>query len=246
MQGRFPKGMLFVQMNCADPAHEDDFNRWYNQVHVPDVIATGWVDNGRRYRNPAPALAEGEARYLALYETDRWDMEDMIDSFRTVDGPRWRELGRTTPYAQLVRMNVVRRCGPPFRPESSGFTTARTGSAAVTGLLLMLDTCTEPAQEGGFNDWFNRRYVPELVAAGPFHSAYRFACANREPEGTRLFVTLCETDVADPAAEVARFLDRWQPSSVRPAFALHRATSVFEPILTQVGPLPVEAGVPAT
>ncbi|MGE0542526.1 MAG: DUF4286 family protein [Dehalococcoidia bacterium] len=234
MQGRFAKGMLFVQMNCADPAHDDDFNRWYNEVHVPDVIATGWVENGRRYRNLAADLREGESRYLALYETDRWDMEDMIDSFRTVDGPRWREQGHTTTYSQLVRMSVVRRCGPPFRPESSGFTTARTGTAPVSGLLLMLDICTEPAQEGNFNDWFNRHAIPELIATGPFHTAYRFACAVREPDGSRLFATLCETEAADPRAEVARFLEQWQPSSARPAFAQHQSTSVFAPIFAQV------------
>src|SRR5256885_9954566 len=102
MQGRYAKGMLVVLMNCADPARDDAFNEWYNTVHVPDVIATEWVSSGLRYRNVAPELGAGEARYLAVYETDRWDMEDMLDDTRVTQTPRWREQGRLNADARVA------------------------------------------------------------------------------------------------------------------------------------------------
>lgn len=44
---------------------EEEFNRWYNDVHVPEVLACpGWLW-GARYQ-----ALDGEPRYLALYEME--------------------------------------------------------------------------------------------------------------------------------------------------------------------------------
>jgi hypothetical protein len=234
MQGQYAKGMLVVLMNCAEPGREQAFNAWYNDIHVPDVIATEWVTSGRRYRNLAPDLQPNEARYLALYETDRWDMEDMLDDIRTTHTPRWRDQNRLTTDARLAMMGVFRKCGPPWRPETSPFATERTGKADITGLLLQVSVCTEPAKEGEFNDWYNRRYVPEAMAAGPFHTAYRYANSVREPEGGRRFLTLFETDAPDPASAVSKFLTEWQPSRQRLPCETQISTSTFEPIFARI------------
>jgi hypothetical protein len=234
MQGRYAKGMLAVLMNCAEPAREQAFNTWYNEVHVPDVIATGWVTSGLRYRNLSPELQPEEARYLALYETDRWDMEDMLDDIRTTHTPRWRENDRLTADARLALMGVVRKCGPPWRPETSPFTTDRSGKAGITGVLLQVTVCKEPAREGEFNDWYNRHYVPEAMTAGPFHTAYRYANSVREPEGGRRFLTLFETDAPDAAGTVGSFLRDWQPSRKRLACETQISSSTFEPIFARV------------
>jgi hypothetical protein len=45
------RSILLVATRCTDPAQEADFNRWYDTVHVPDVLdrphpspfATGWT-----------------------------------------------------------------------------------------------------------------------------------------------------------------------------------------------------------
>ncbi|KIW08888.1 uncharacterized protein PV09_00810 [Verruconis gallopava] len=43
---------------------DDLFNKWYNEVHLVDVLATGAVTRAYRYRNKNP---EAERPYLALY-----------------------------------------------------------------------------------------------------------------------------------------------------------------------------------
>jgi hypothetical protein len=64
-------GVLFVVTNCTDPAREGEFNRWYDSVHIPERIETGSVYSAARYAiaDPQP----GDAKFLALYETDAKD-----------------------------------------------------------------------------------------------------------------------------------------------------------------------------
>ena len=39
MEGRYPQGLLLALTNCTDPSKEEEFNAWYNHMHVPDVTA---------------------------------------------------------------------------------------------------------------------------------------------------------------------------------------------------------------
>jgi hypothetical protein len=58
-------------LNNTAPERDDEFNAWYNGLHLGDVMAAGGYRAGTRYENPAPA--PGEARWLAVYELDRPD-----------------------------------------------------------------------------------------------------------------------------------------------------------------------------
>jgi hypothetical protein len=59
-----------------EPAYADEFNRWYNEVHVPEILACpGWHAN-RRYE-----CVDGEPRFLAIY--------DLEDAERPFNSPEW-------------------------------------------------------------------------------------------------------------------------------------------------------------
>jgi hypothetical protein len=47
-----------------DSLSDDVFNKWYNEVHIPDVIETGCITKAYRYRNKNP---NAERPYLAIY-----------------------------------------------------------------------------------------------------------------------------------------------------------------------------------
>ena len=46
---------------------EEEFNRWYNEHHLPERVSVPGIHSGRRYQ-----LSEGEggAKYLAIYELE--------------------------------------------------------------------------------------------------------------------------------------------------------------------------------
>jgi hypothetical protein len=59
-----------------DDAYAATFNRWYNEVHVPEILGCpGWIAN-RRYE-----CVDGEPRFLAIY--------DLEDDERPFNSPEW-------------------------------------------------------------------------------------------------------------------------------------------------------------
>lgn len=69
-------GVLIVLNDCADLARDDEFNAWYDDVHIPDVLSTGTYHSAVRYENTDP---ESGPRYLAVYETDAADPIAQVD-----------------------------------------------------------------------------------------------------------------------------------------------------------------------
>lgn len=59
-----PHGLLFVATD-ADPAHEADFNRWYDREHVEERVRIPGFLSGARYLS-----REGGRKYLGLYRTE--------------------------------------------------------------------------------------------------------------------------------------------------------------------------------
>ena len=61
-------GTILVVMMDVDPAHEDEFNRWYNDEHLPERLEILGYVSARRFK-----LEEGEGvlRYLCI-----WELED--------------------------------------------------------------------------------------------------------------------------------------------------------------------------
>ena len=86
---------LFLAMaDCSDPSREDEFNRWYNEIHVPDVLSAPGVIQGTRYVNTDP---EGNKRpkYLAVYEIETDDIDKFDKELAETIG-KAREAGRGT------------------------------------------------------------------------------------------------------------------------------------------------------
>jgi antibiotic biosynthesis monooxygenase (ABM) superfamily enzyme len=54
--------MVFVDI---DPEHDADFNAWYNEEHVADLLKLPGFLNAARYE-----ASKGGPRYLACYELE--------------------------------------------------------------------------------------------------------------------------------------------------------------------------------
>jgi hypothetical protein len=48
------RGILLVLSNCKDPAREAAFNRWYEDIHVADILETGAFHTAYRYESVDP------------------------------------------------------------------------------------------------------------------------------------------------------------------------------------------------
>jgi len=72
---------LFVAIGDAPLAHEEEFNRWYDEEHLPLLSQVPGVLRARRFFDP-----EGKPRYAALY--------DLADE-TVVKHPAWQAALRT-------------------------------------------------------------------------------------------------------------------------------------------------------
>jgi hypothetical protein len=73
-----------------DAEYASSFNRWYNEVHFPEILACpGWL-GGRRYE-----CIDGEPRFLAIY-----DLEDPTRPFST---PEYERAVGWDEYADRIR-----------------------------------------------------------------------------------------------------------------------------------------------
>ena len=190
MEGRRPNGLAVVLVNCKDPAQEADFDRWYNEVHLPDVCNPGVFPRATRYENPNAAGGDEQPRYLALYETDRDDPGAAWVDNREHTAPL-RPQGRIHSALQASSVGVYKRMGSP--PPSD---------RPVTGVLIVLVDCGDPAREAEFNAWYDDVHVPDILSTGAYYSAVRYENTDTESGGPR-YLAVYETDAADPIGQLA-------------------------------------------
>ena len=60
---------LLIVVVDVDPEHEDEFNHWYDEEHIPEKRATPGFRSARRYSSH-----DVPGRYLAVYEVDDADV----------------------------------------------------------------------------------------------------------------------------------------------------------------------------
>ena len=66
------QSLLFISGRCTDPARDAEWNRWYDDVHIPDVLSTGGYHAATRWRllDPHPAQANDYAIYQSRLQAD--------------------------------------------------------------------------------------------------------------------------------------------------------------------------------
>ena len=70
------KWLVIIESSCSDPEREDEFNDWYNNTHLADVLETPGVVSATRYENIAPSAGQG--KYLAAYEIEAEDFQAVM------------------------------------------------------------------------------------------------------------------------------------------------------------------------
>jgi hypothetical protein len=102
--------LLLVVHTDIDPAHEADFNTWYNEDHVPAIVRQPGFIRARRY-----VCVEGQdqnPKYLAVYEFER--EEDR----KTPEYAKARGFGVFTPHVSATTIGVFRKIFEYEKPKA--------------------------------------------------------------------------------------------------------------------------------
>jgi hypothetical protein len=82
-----PKAVMSVWSNPSDPSREDEFNKWYNEVHAVDVLKLDPFKSVQRYKVSDAQFGpvETPGSFLAVYEVETDDLsaipQIMADAF---------------------------------------------------------------------------------------------------------------------------------------------------------------------
>ena len=189
MEGRYPTGINLVFVSCKDPSKNDEFNYWYNHMHVPDNTIAGF-HNCIRFANTDPASEV--AQFVTTYETTFEDVTEAMPALREARAYLGEGGGRGTPWMKEgASWNVFKRLGGEFRAANR----------PTRGILVVLSNCKDSAREDEFNRWYEDVHIADILDTGAFHTAYRYESLDPERSKAK-FLAIYETDNIDPTQQL--------------------------------------------
>lgn len=100
--------LLAVLTDVVDPLRETEFNEWYNEIHLPDIMQMPGFIRATRYENTDPDVGPG--KFLAAYEIESGDIEKTLaELLKRVN--KLRKQGRISDSLVDVSWTVYRQIG---------------------------------------------------------------------------------------------------------------------------------------
>ena len=86
------------------PGREDEFNDWYTNVHLADVLNLPGVVAAQRFRMSPTQHRSGpfEHQYMAVYEIEIDDIRKTLDTLKIVSGTDKMPLSRALQEQRMV------------------------------------------------------------------------------------------------------------------------------------------------
>ena len=141
-------GLLMVWADVpADK--EEEFNRWYDEEHLPERMAIPGFLGGARYQ-----AVKGGPKHLACYE---------LESAAVLESPAYKKVQASpTPWTQKIGPQAI---GRPFIRNvytmiHPGALTPAIASGPMAPALQIGRMDVPAAADRDFNEWYNTVYVP--------------------------------------------------------------------------------------
>ena len=189
MEGRHHTGVTIGLLSPQDPTQEAAWNRWYNEIHLPDMLGLGQFPIGARYQRVGDYKTPGDARYLVLTETIKADPQAAYDAqlaaYRALPASR-RE---NRPATQIGHIGVYKMA-----------TAVGNGRGRkAKGILNALSNCKDKAKEKELSTWYDEHHMPEILSSRAYYAGTRYTATKLTASGTQ-FLAIYETEMDDPVA----------------------------------------------
>ncbi len=81
------KSYTFVVLTQPVEGREDDYNAWYNDIHLPDLVKMPCVKSAQRYKLVTSDKLPGFSHpYMAMYQIETDDIEAVDAAIRAAAG----------------------------------------------------------------------------------------------------------------------------------------------------------------
>jgi hypothetical protein len=164
------RGLLMVFTDVPQEV-EEEFNRWYNEEHIPERLSIPGVLSAARYE-----AQQGGPKYLACYE---------LDQAETFHSDAWRyHHENPTEWSQrmspsVVGQNYIRNLYSMIFPDELS---SETSEAAMSPTLLVGRMSVPPELDAKFNHAYNTERLPECYKIPGYLRNRRFEAVEGQPK----------------------------------------------------------------
>jgi hypothetical protein len=158
--------------------HEDEYNKWYDDQHAPDVVSVpGFVTAQRFVKNELPLYRMVDLqvpKYLIVYKIVTDDVEAVFGEVN-----RRLKTGETAISPTFDTKTSVSYVYRPFKPEIKGVGGEPQGATPgpMQTYIQIVFTAMAEGMERDFNLFYDNHHAPELAAIPGFVSAQRMILA---------------------------------------------------------------------
>ncbi|OCL11910.1 hypothetical protein AOQ84DRAFT_313094 [Glonium stellatum] len=177
-------GLLFVSTRISFPELTDEvYNKWYDSIHVVDVLKSGLADLALRFKNVDP---EAKKTYLAVYRVP--DVSRLQDqAIKDQIPPTSDMLPGSGDFNDLVELDI--KAFVPIQAfEGQGMKKGR-GKGLLTVLM-------EPAEGGDdeLDEWYRKQHHDMVSMCKGYRRSTRYRVIdNSKPR----YLTIHEFDTTD-------------------------------------------------
>ena len=154
-----------VKTKPSDPSREAEFNAWYDDVDIPDVLEVPGFRRARRAIEqiipeiPSANLKDDDSKYVALYDIETSDIDkSIIDLY--VAARKMVALGRLTNDLKVVEANYYQRVAQPIE-----VTATEPVSKNKYIFIKKILCCKDSVSENQFLDWYDNTFAPEIMGS---------------------------------------------------------------------------------
>ncbi len=156
-----PKGVLVVETAPSSSDRDAEFNDFYNNIHLAEILRVPEFKSARRFRR----IDQGEYPYLAVYEVEADDLSQVVPAMMEYG----QQHGATESDAVGKNMHAV------LYEQIYEFTGEQAASAEMAqGISLVFTAPASPDRDSDFNSFYNDTHLAEVMRVPGWKSARRY------------------------------------------------------------------------
>ncbi|KAK4495555.1 hypothetical protein PRZ48_001220 [Zasmidium cellare] len=219
-------GLTFVASNVLDPAKTSDeiYNKFYNDEHLPDVLASGLTKLALRYKNANP---EAKIPYLALYPVEDASITGSEAAAKLIQDTQRSKTFNGDDIHDHINFDIRR-----YEKIQTYEAYQQEGRSGKERGQTIIAVGMEPGDEADFDEWYRKQHLDMLAMCRGYRRCTRYK--NMDDQEPR-FLALHEYDCKPgdiPSEQIKQVVStEWSKKIVGEAKIFDR--NVFELIQAQ-------------
>ena len=142
---------------------EAEYNSWYNDIHMPEVLNVPGFSSAQRFKVRLPLVGEMPGRYLAVYQME-------ADSPKAVEAAK-----NALMTAGTQQSDAIDRSNGAFIGVFERFGPGQTVPGAKAGAFRMVSIALPyEGREGEYDEWYEGVHMPEVLGLPGMVSGQRY------------------------------------------------------------------------